>query len=439
MGLVYRSVVPHPVNDVFNWYSRPGALARLAPPWLGLRVVEEPSSLRNGRAMYVLLGGKHLVSRYQPGGYEAPHYFVNEMARWRHTHVLAEGEEGTVVEDRVETPLPASVLLQSFAYRHRQLGDDLASHARPGPADRTPMTVAMTGASGLIGSALSAFLTSGGHRVIRLVRRAPRSGDERLWAPGRPSPALLEGVDALVHLAGASIAGRFSASHKRQIWGTRVGPTRLLAEVASRSGGNGGQLRCFVTASAIGFYGSERDDVVTERAIRGEGYLAELVEQWEAACLPAAVAGTRTVHVRTGIVQSPRGGVLGLLYPVFLAGLGGRLGTGRQWMSWVGVDDLVDIYYRALTDSSLSGPVNAVSPAPVTNEEYSAVLARVLRRPSVFRVPSFAIDLALGREGRRELAGASQRVRPAVLEAAGHVWRHPTLEEALRHNLGRWR
>jgi hypothetical protein len=194
----------------------------------------------------------------------------------------------------------------------------------------------------------------------------------------------------------------------------------------------------FVTASAIGYYGYDRgDELLTEASPRGDGFLAEVVAEWEAATAPAADAGLRVVQLRTGIVLSARGGVLGLLYPLFWAGLGGRLGSGRQWTSWVGIDDVVDVYCRAILSPSLSGPVNAVSPNPVDNSGFTRTLAHVLSRPAVLAVPSAIPRLALGAEGARELVLASQKVVPSVLAQAGHQWRYPELEPALRHLLGR--
>ena len=191
----------------------------------------------------------------------------------------------------------------------------------------------------------------------------------------------MNGVDAVIHLAaGASIAGRFTDSHRKAIRDSRIGPTRRLAEVAARGG------TVLISASAIGYYGYDRgDDVLTEDSERGDGFLADLVADWEDATAPAREAGVRVVNVRTGIVQSPRGGTLKLMRPLFSAGLGGRLGDGRQWLSWIGIDDLVDVYYRALWDTTLSGPVNAVAPQPVRNTEYTRTLAHVLHRPACCR------------------------------------------------------
>ena len=303
-----------------------------------------------------------------------------------------------------------------------------------------PLTIAVTGSSGLIGTALTALLTTGGHRVIPLVRRRPRHAGERYWQPEDPDRELLSGVEAVIHLAGASIAGRFTDARKQQIRDSRITPTRRLAELAADTSPG---LRAFVTASAIGIYGPDRgDEVLTEMSARGDGFLADVVAGWEDATAPAARAGLRTVQVRTGIVQSPRGGMLRLLYPLFAAGLGGRLGSGQQWLSWIGLDDLLDIYLRALsgptpTGPALSGPVNAVAPEPVRNAAYTAVLAAVLHRPALLPVPAFGPRLLLGDEGASEIAQASQYVRPQRLINAGHQFRYPELEAALRHVLGR--
>jgi uncharacterized protein (TIGR01777 family) len=276
--------------------------------------------------------------------------------------------------------------------------------------------------------------------VIKLVRHpvALDADDQRQWNPDQPAPGLLDGVDAVVHLAGASIAGRFTAAHKAQIRDSRIEPTRRLAELAARTAkADGAALTAFVSASAIGYYGADRgDEVLTEESPRGTGFLADVVADWEAATQPAADAGLRTVLVRTGIVQSPKGGTLRLLFPLFEAGLGGRLGDGRQWLSWISLDDLADVYLRALADPALSGPVNAVAPDPVRNSDYTVTLGQVLRRPTLIPVPGFGPRLILGAEGVRELAEASQRIRPDALLTAGHPFRHTRLEPALRHLLG---
>jgi hypothetical protein len=341
------------------------------------------------------------------------------------------------VTDEVDTPVPASLLTQTFRYRQSQLAADLAAHRVMAGLRAGPLTVAVTGSSGLIGSALCAFLGTGGHRVIRLVRRSPRQADERIWRPDRPDPAALEGADAVVHLAGASIAGRFTDRHKHAIGESRVGPTHALASSLASMDEPPGVL---VTASAIGYYGADRgDEELSEDSTRGSGFLADVVADWEAAAQPARDAGLRVVHVRTGIVQSAQGGSLKLLRPLFAVGLGGPLRPGSQWVSWIGIDDVVDIFGRSLVDEFVVGPVNAVAPHPVRNDEYAKILARVLRRPALVPVPGFGPRMLFGSEGAPELVEASQRVAPQRLTGVGHTYRHPELEACLRHQLGHMR
>ncbi|MEU0498347.1 TIGR01777 family oxidoreductase [Mycobacterium sp. NPDC006124] len=447
MGIEFESVVDHPLDEVFAWHTRPGAMPRLVPPWQPMTVVAETSSVADGRAVLGLPAGLRWVAQHDGADYDPPHRFVDQLSSdgirswppriigtWRHTHdFAAEGENATRVHDRVEAPVPAAALRSTFVYRHRQLADDLDAHREAADAGLTPVTVAVSGASGLVGTALTALLTSGGHRVIRLVRHAATGPDERHWDPDAPATDLLDGTDAVVHLAGTSIAGRFTDAHRAAIRDSRIEPTRKLAEVAARAGGPA----TFVTASAIGFYGYDRGDVpLDEDSSRGDGFLADVVADWEAATAPAADAGRRVVAVRTGIVQAARGGTLKLMRPLFAAGLGGRLGSGEQWLSWIGIDDLLDVYYRALYDDRLSGPVNAVAPNPVRNVDYTAALARTMHRPALLPVPSFGPRLLLGSQGARELAEANQRVLPVKLKNVGHRFRQPEIGDALAHQLG---
>lgn len=447
MGIEYASVVSHPLDEVFAWHTRQGAMRRLVPPWQPMTVVKETDSLADGRAILGLPGGLRWVAQHDPAGYDPPNQFVDVLSSdglitlpprvigwWRHTHRYSDAGGGTTrVHDIVDTTVPGAALRSTFAYRHRQLAEDLAAHRDAAEAGAGPMVVAMTGSSGLVGTALAALLTTGGHRVIRLVRRDPRGADERRWEPNQPDPALLQGVDAVVHLAGESIAGRFTEAHRRAIRDSRVEPTRRLAEIAAVTSG----VRTFVSASAIGFYGHDCGDAtLDEDSPRGRGFLADVVADWEAATGPAADAGLRVITVRTGIVQAAAGGTLRLLRPLFALGLGGRLGSGRQWLSWIGIDDLLDIYYRALYDSRLAGPVNAVAPNPVRNSDYTRALAQTLHRPALLPVPGIGPRILLGRQGAAELAEADQRVVPARLQALRHRFRQPDVADALAHQLG---
>jgi uncharacterized protein len=454
MSLTYTSVVDAPIEEVFAWHGRPGAITRLMPPWQPVSVVSEADSLRDGRAELRLPGGIPWVAEHQPDDYDPPHQFADKLVGsplsialpWRHTHRFtaeaAEGAEGgkgaegnaTRVTDTVDTAIPAPALRAMFRYRHAQLAGDLASQARARGWRAEPMTVAVTGASGLVGTALTALLTTGGHRVVRLTRGPAQAPGQRHWDPDDPGADLLKGVDAVIHLAGASIAGRFTDEHKAAIRDSRVDPTRRLAHCAATTADG---PRVFVSASAIGYYGPDRgDEVLTEDSPRGAGFVADLVAAWEDATHPAAGAGLRCVQVRTGIVQSPKGGTLQLLRPLFAAGLGGRIGDGQQWLSWIGLDDLADIYLRAVCDPGLSGPVNAVAPDPVRNAGYTRALAATLRRPALLPVPALGPRLLLGEQGAAELALASQRVEPTRLLTAGHHFRYPELSGALGHLLG---
>jgi hypothetical protein len=294
--------------------------------------------------------------------------------------------------------------------------------------------VLITGANGLIGSALRARLAPGGHDVVRLTRSAPRGPGDFRWDPtaGEIDPAAFDGVDAIVHLAGETVAGRWTEAKKRRIRDSRVLGTRLLAETAAA---HDPPPRAFVSASAVGFYGDRGEEPVTEGSPIGDGFLAEVVRDWEAAAEPAREAGVRVVNLRFGIVQSAAGGALRAQLPLFRLGLGGRVGNGRQYVSWVAIDDVVRAIEFALGNERLSGPANVSAPQAVTNADYARTLGHVLRRPAVLPAPAPAVRLLLG-EFSGELLGG-QRVLPDRLLAEGFEFRHPELEGALRHVLGR--
>lgn len=306
------------------------------------------------------------------------------------------------------------------------------------------MDVAITGASGLIGQALSAELMAAGHAITRLVRRAPTSESEIAWDPdaGHLEPSSLQGVDAVVHLAGEGIADRrWTKAQKQRILESRTRGTHLVADAMARlaqEGGPGGPgPRVLVSASGIHYYGERGDTTVDEDSGPGDGFLAGVVRAWEGAADPAREAGLRVVHPRIGIVQSKEGGALGKIMPLFRFGLGGRLGSGRQYWSWVSMDDVVGLIRHALETDSLEGPVNLTAPHPVTNAEYTATLGSVLRRPAVLPVPRFGPALLLGRELADELLFTSIRVVPERALASGYTFRHPKLEACLLEQVRR--
>jgi len=297
------------------------------------------------------------------------------------------------------------------------------------------MKILVTGSGGLIGQALLHELRANGHEVSRLVRRAAVASNERTWDPltGHIDEDALA-VDAVVHLAGEGIAdGRWTESKKKRIRDSRVDGTRLLCEALARSAA---PPRVLIAASAIGFYGAGGDRSLGEHAEPGTGFLPDVCQEWEAATAAAREAGTRVVNLRIGVVMSPDGGALARMLTPFRMGIAGRIGNGRQWMSWVSLDDVVAAIDHALNEDSLSGPVNAVAPGPVTNAEYTRTLGRVLSRPTVLPMPAFAARLAFGQMAD-DLLLASLRVEPTALIESGFQFRHPDLESALREMLDR--
>lgn len=297
------------------------------------------------------------------------------------------------------------------------------------------MQVVVSGSTGLIGTALCRRLGDEGHDVRRLVRRRPGPG-EISWDPttGALDPAALAGTGAVVHLAGAGIGDRrWSAARRQLLVDSRVRTTELLATTLARLDPAPAVLVC---ASAVGVYGDRGDELLTEESAGGTGFLADLCRRWEQAAEPARRAGIRTAHLRSGIVLSPSGGALARQLPLFRLGLGGRLGTGRQWTSWVSIDDELSAVVHVLSDDRLSGPVNVTAPEPVTNAAFTAALGRALHRPTLLAVPPPALRLVLGRGLTDEMLLASQRAVPTALEGTGFRFRHRRLPEALAALLG---
>ena len=297
------------------------------------------------------------------------------------------------------------------------------------------MKIIISGASGLIGTQLVKRLSANGHDVVRLVRRTAKSGEVQ-WDPKRGvlDPTALAGVDAVIHLSGAGIGDkRWTNSYRKEIMDSRTLSTALLASTIA---GMSTKPTVFLSGSAIGIYGARKDEQLTEVSTHGTGFLADVCEQWELAAKPAIDAGIRTVFLRTGIVLSPKGGALKKLLPLFKLGVGGKFGNGKQWMSWISIDDEVGAIEHLLT-APVTGAVNLTAPNPVTNAELTKVLARVLKRPAIVPVPTFAPKLILGGELADALLFTGQRVIPAALNASGYTFKHSTLESALRSLLSK--
>lgn len=450
-----RSDLPVSAATAYAWHMRRGAFERLAPPWEEPRVVSPFAPPAVGRSVELhvpVLPGVQVVwlsdfTEVREGELFRDVQRTGPFDFFDHTHRFEpKAESSSVMEDRIRYTLPlgglgdlfgsslvGKKLAATFAYRHRVLARDLEVHAR---SKRGPMRILVTGSTGLVGRALVSFLESGGHEVHRLTRRTARSDREIEFDPvkGAAHPSEMEGFDAVVHLAGDPIAeGRWTPEKKRLIRDSRVPFTRRLAETL-------GALQrppaAFVSASATGYYGDRGDRVLRESDPPGEGFLPETCVQWEGATEPASSAGIRVVHLRTGLVLTPAGGALVPMLLPFRFGLGGPLGNGKQWWSFIALDDLLYLIHHVLTNDSVRGAVNATSPEPVTNAEFTRTLGRVLKRPAVIPVPRFALDLLLG-EMTGPLLFASARVNPERALDSGFAFSYPALEPALRHVLGR--
>jgi uncharacterized protein (TIGR01777 family) len=293
------------------------------------------------------------------------------------------------------------------------------------------MCVFISGASGLIGRALTAALATAGQATVALVRREPHEGAVQ-WNPAEPlDPCKLAGCHAVVHLAGKNIAGYWTAKFKQEVRDSRVQGTQTLARAAAESFCRSGQPGVFISASAIGYYGDRGDELLTEESPPGQGFLPEVSQQWESATDAAREAGIRVVSLRIGVVLARAGGALPSMLLPFQLGLGGRIGSGKQYWSWVSLDDVVGIIRFALQNDSLRGPVNVVSPEPARNEEFVRALGEELHRPTIFPLPGFAVRTLMGEMGDAALLG-SARVEPDKLKAAGYQFRYPKLKDALR-------
>jgi uncharacterized protein (TIGR01777 family) len=294
--------------------------------------------------------------------------------------------------------------------------------------------ILVSGASGPIGSALLPFLQAQGFAVTRLVRNSAAGKDQVVWDPARPvPPETVSGFDAVIHLSGETIVGHWTAAKKRRILESRSQGTGHLAEAVAKAAQ---RPRVFISASAVGYYGNRGDEILREESPSGDGFTAEICRHWEGATQTAAAAGIRTAQMRIGVVMSADGGALPKMITPFRLGLGGKLGSGRQWWSWVSVDDVAGAIHHVLTHDALQGPVNTVAPNSVTNAEFTSTLASVLRRPAIFPMPAFAVKLLFGEMGE-ELFLGSQRVEPAKLAASGYQFKHPALKNALQEILRR--
>jgi uncharacterized protein len=452
-----KSLIDVPVKELFNWHNRSATFRRLAPPWEKIKVIEKTGGITDGSKVVLEVKQGPFRRRWVAihGDYVEGKQFADEQiegpfSKWVHTHqFIPQAETSSLLVDHIDFKAPLSFLgnwmaggyirrklNRVFEFRHTRTKNDLKRYL---PFAKTSaLRIVMSGSSGIIGSSLSDFLTCAGNKVQPLVRRPPKlESDEIFWDPYHQEldKASIESADAVIHLAGENIgAGRWTASRKEAIRKSRVESTRFLAETLASLKH---PPKVLLVASAIGFYGDRGEEALTEESQAGKGYLPELCQAWEQATEPARQAGIRVVHVRTGIVLSLAGGALAKMVPPFSMGVGGTIGTGRQWMSWISMEDLIGIYHYLLNAGNISGVVNATAPWPITNRAFTKTLGKVLGRPALFPLPAFMVKALFGEMGEVLLL-EGQQVKPARLTQAGFEFLYPDLESALRWELGRF-
>jgi uncharacterized protein len=452
---VRRSPMPVSPRLLFDWHEQPGAFERLSPGWQGARVLSRTGGITDGSRVEVevpLLGGLlHQRMLMEHRGYEPGVRFVDvqvegPFARWEHTHTMEPAPDGSsVLVDEIQYELPlgpigelaggafvATQLEQLFDFRHARTLADLHRHAAF--AGQPRRTVAITGGSGMIGTALTWLLRTGGHTVRWITRTPDRARGDIGWDPdaGTLDPAALEGVDTIVHLAGANVGERWTPEHKRAILASRELGTRTLAAAIL---GMEEAPDALISASAIGYYGDTGSKMIDESAPNGDGFLADVCAAWERETERVATAGIRVAIARTGIVLSPLGGALAKMLPPFRFGLGGPLGSGKQWMSWISLDDQVGALHHLIMDPACRGIYNLTAPSPVPNAVFVQTLGDALHRPALIPVPGFALTALFGEMAQATILDG-QRVHPERLEAAGFQFQHRSLAEALRFELG---
>lgn len=457
--------MPCDARALYDWHARPGALERLTPPWQSVRIAERrPGSdhprIGNGAIARMMIGVGPLSIPWvaEHFDHEPPNGFSDRQVSgpfgsWTHRHRFNDLDNGwSELDDSIEYSPPAglagSVLLggklasdldRLFWFRHERTRADLARHE----SNAKPKTIAIAGSSGMIGSALAAFLSTGGHKVIRLVRKPAESGpidgiEQRRWDPVGCdlAPGALADVDVVINLCGSNVASRrWTDKRKVELERSRVGSTSLLAgTIAALPGADRPEL--LINASGAHAYGDGGDEPVTERSDRGHGYLASLVRKWEAATRPAEAAGVRVIHARLGMVLGANGGALkSLMLPTKL-GLAGPIGTGRQWWSWIGLDDAIGAIHFLLSRDNISGPVNVCAPDAATANDVVSAIAEAARRPAVVGLPAGAARTLMGTEMATESLLSSIRAEPTILNELGFAWRHPTLSPAVGWELG---
>ncbi len=452
-----KSIINVPAKSLFAWHARPGALERLSPPWDPVTVISGSGGIRPGTEVLMVLHAgpfpfkwhaKHTL--YEEGKLFKDIQIKGPFRSWEHTHKFVDTGSGSCeyideieytlpfhpAGTRIGTPAIEKKLERIFEYRHKTVAADIHDHINYGLGSKT---ILISGASGLIGKKLTAFLSTGGHRVIRLVRRKARRKDEVQWNPyaGFINIKALESIgkiDVAIHLSGENIGkGRWTGAKKKRIIESRVKSTGFLAQLFSRLPS---RPELFLNASAIGYYGDRKNEITDETSGPGTDFISHVCVKWEKAASPAETSGIRTVFMRIGVVLTPEGGALKRLLPVFRAGLGGKIGSGKQFVSWIAIDDVLGAVLHIMADDSISGPVNLCAPEPVRFETLAGTIGRVLKRPVVITIPEWAVLSAFGQMAKETIL-SSTRVVPEKLMRTGYSFRFPVIEQAIRHVLGK--
>ena len=440
-----RSIaLPVRAEQAFDWHERPGAFARLTPPWENVQLVEHHGGIKDGAKVVVRiqpLPGVTFHAVYRHADYKYGEQFVDLQERgpfktWRYEHRFHADGDQCVLEDHIEfegPPMSNRLVLRRldrmFRYRHAMTVADLAYESRFGFV--RPQTVLVSGASGLVGQALVARLTTRGHQIKKLGRHP--TTDSITWNPteGKMPADALENVDAIIHLAGESIAQRWRPKIKERILRSRVDGAQLLVDAALELG----QSINYISASGINIYANNGKMLSDEMSPHGDGFLADVWKVWEGAASPLQDAGMPVTMMRTGVVMSQKGGALKKMLPAFKSGVAGRIGSGKQHMSWIAIDDLVDQYLLALEQPTFRGTINNVAPEPVSNEAFTQTMGQILQRPTLLPAPAQAIKWLFG-EMAEETVLADLPVAPARLQTEAYPWRQAKLTDCLRHELG---
>lgn len=451
----YTSRYDCPVQLLYDYHSRPGALERLLPPWDRTMVLSKSGTINEGDEVTVRMRfgplGFRFVARHtknDPGRMFVDEQFRGPFQLWRHRHLFSGDQQHATLDDEIDLLLPGHSLMPAMVFaqvdrqlirmfRHREqlLRHDLELHQR---CSGRPLRILISGASGVLGTELVPLLTTGGHQIWRLVRRTPDSGkNEIFWDPdkGMLKADDLPELDAVIHLAGEYIGlSRWSEEKKRRVLDSRVNGTSLLVNTMLALPR---PPKTFLTASAVGFYGNSGSHLISEEQEPGSDFISQVCQAWETAARPAAAGGIRTVMLRLGVGLTPRGGALERILAAAPLGFPARFSHGNQYISWISSDDMIGAMLHALTCDELHGPVNIAAPEPVTNRELMRTLAKLCRRPLLPPIPASFLRLMYGQMAP-EILLSGCRVATTKLQSSGYRFRHPTLDSALRFLLGKF-